>query len=236
MAIALDKSASGIFNTTTSSNVSFGTTPAAGSMVTVGIGAWRTDTLPAITVSDNQGNTYSLVTSQVTGGNQAGAYLYRAYNVTASGTFTVTVAPASATDITVSIASWTDVYTAGSPNDGSTQAIATSTSADSGSITTTDAGDIVIGVLSHAGSNATLTEGGTYTLLYENEGGSTNAPISVIYKLPGSTGSYNATWTIANTVTWLALIAAFKPAATTGQPAQPRGVYIPGMRRAIGAI
>jgi hypothetical protein len=78
------------FDTTTTS---FSSLPSAGDAVIVAIGVWGDLNGHPLVVTDNQGNSYSLVTEHLIGGGaMTGSYIYAAYNIGApSGTFTITV-------------------------------------------------------------------------------------------------------------------------------------------------
>ena len=77
------------FNGTTT--LTFAVTPGAGNMIAVAVSAWRNGSGYTLsTPHDNQGNTYH-AGATVTNGGATGAHVFFAYNIAASGTFTVTV-------------------------------------------------------------------------------------------------------------------------------------------------
>jgi hypothetical protein len=193
-------------------SLSFDATPTANNLILCAVSAYNGVT--TCTVSDNQGNTWAQARQQLSGGTGERSSLHYAVATTASGTFTVTADPSGASsDITIVIAEFSSMATSsvlGNVNSGT----GTSTAPSSGAASTTVANELVVGVLSHAGSDRTLTEAGGWTLIQEDEGGSAHMPISMIYQQPAGTGSYTASWTIGTgSVEWMAVVSCFKPAA-----------------------
>lgn len=102
------------------------------------------------------------------------------------------------------------------------------TAADSGATaTTTQADELIWGAMTHDGSNRTLTETGSATIVQENEGGTSDMPLAVSYRVVSATGAYHATWTIGTgNVNWIGHVATFKATAAGGPTAaQEIGIF-----------
>lgn len=170
--------------------------------------------MQASSASDNQsGNTYSQIAVGAIGSNNPAVKIFAALNIAASGTFTATVNFSAVADATVIIAEFSGVASA-SADEGANTATGSGTSVSvSTSTAITDAGDVVIGVLSHDGATTAMTEAGT--LIAEQEDNATSQAGNAQYVLPGSTGVKTLTWTMGASSGWLAAIVALKPAATS---------------------
>lgn len=157
------------------------------------------------TITDTQGNVYNLGPSVVVDANVS-LYIYYAMNIRGEGEkLGVIINPTGTlTDITVAIAEFSGVQRV-SASDGNNSASGNSTS-PSVSTTSTVSGDLVLGLLTHNGTNRTLTETGSTTLIQEQEGGTSNMPLSFTYKVAGAAGSQTSSWTIGTgAVAWNAV-------------------------------
>lgn len=201
-------------NTTAAASLalSFSSLPAVNSLIVVKA-AWFPASSTTITISDNQGNTYTQSVNAVDGGGSVRCSIHWATATTSSGTFTVTVNPSGASDdITIVIEEYAGVTTS-SPTDGATNNAGNSTGPTSNTLTPSQANDLLVAVLTHAGTDRTLTEGGGFSLAAEDEGGSAHMPIAGAYKVQTSIVTEGASWTIGTgAVQWVAGIAAFKAA------------------------
>lgn len=217
MAISLVQSKVVVVNGSDSTTLTFNSTPASGNLIVVAFSTFGATTTAS--VSDNKGNTYTQARRRDISANNEGVWLYYSPNVTSSATFTVTVNPGGASaDITLVIAEFSGADTA-SPLDQSNDGGGDSTTPSSGSVTTAQDGELYVGVLVHSNTNRTLTEGSGWSLIQENEGGTSNIPISVIFRTAAA-GTYDANWTIGtSSSTYAALIASFK----AGGPQSPYG-------------
>jgi hypothetical protein len=194
-----------------SANLSFDATPSVGNLIAVAVASYNGD-LGTSAVTDNQGNTYSLRKKQDLGG---GSYvgIYRAIVGTASGTFTITVNPdGSSADFTVAIAEFSG--NASSPDDLTNGDSQSGTSVSSLAITPTENNSLWVGAMTHGTSDTSITETNG-TLIYENQGGSSNMPLSFVYEVQTTAASEAATWTIGASATWGAVIASFKPGGSS---------------------
>jgi hypothetical protein len=105
---------------------------------------------------------------------------------------------------------------------------ATSASWDSGNITTTENDEYLIGGFAHDNGDHTLTEDGAWTLIFEEETGSSDMPISVGERIVSSTLTESYSGTIASSSPYWASIASFEAPAAAGGDSIP---YLSGLRR-----
>lgn len=194
--------------------LSFNSTPAVGSLIVVGVASYNGD-LSASIVTDNQGNTY---TRRAYNSTIYGVYvaIFSATASTSSGTFTVTANPdGTSADIALTLIAATGQAT--TPFDQTNSGSTSSTAATSGDITPSEGNELLIGVMTHAGSDRTLTEEAGWTLAGEHEGGTSSQPISTTYKIQTTATTEDADWTIGTgAVSWEAAIASFKASAGAG--------------------
>ncbi len=200
--------------------LTFTNVSAPGNAVVVGLITYDGGT--TVNITDTQGNVYTQGATYALSAN-ATMYIYYASNIRGEGApIGVVIDPSGASaDITVSIAEFSGVLRV-SPGDGGNSANGNSTS-PSVSQSSTAAGDLVIGLLSHNDTNRTLTETGSASLIDEQEGGTSNMPLSLTYRVAGAAGSQSATWTIGTgAVAWGALVLNLKaqdyPAESQGDP------------------
>ncbi len=184
-------------NTTT---LTFNSRSVPGNCVVVGLVTYTGG--GSATVTDTQGNVYTLGPTVVVDANVS-MYIYYALNIEGEGAnLGVIVDPTGATtDITLAIAEFSGVLRV-SAGDGTNTASGNSTSPTISTTSSAD-GDLVIGLLTHNGTNRTLTETGSTTLIQEQEGGTSNMPLSLTYKIAGAAGSQTSSWTIGTgAVAW----------------------------------
>lgn len=203
---ATSKQVSGVSSTT----ISFASSVTAGSFIAVFTTSWFNNSSSA---TDNQsGNSYSSLVAGDVGGASPFVRILGAHNVAASGTFTVTVNFAGSADATIIIAELSGVATSSAAEVANYSTGSSSSPSVSTSGATTDAGDMLIGMLTHDGSTMAITE--TYSLIAEQENNSSSQGGSAQYRLPGSTGTHSLTWTLASSAGWIAAVVALKPAAS----------------------
>lgn len=170
--------------------------------------AWSSSTTQAPSISDTNGNTYTLVVGPTRSGTSAQS-IYYAKNI-ASGANAVTATfTASVTYRDMRIAEYSGIDIT-SPSDGSSGATGTGTAITSGSFTTTNANDLLV-----AGDylgGATIAPGSGYTQRQLSS-------LSSIYEdqIVGSAGSYAGTATQSATGWYIMQAAAFKAAVSGGQ-------------------
>lgn len=208
----------GTFGSGASLALSFVSTPAVGSLITVCAsmyGVINAD-LATNSVTDNQGNSYTCQNLLVDFNDGCGVAVYSAIASTSSGTFTVTVTPTGSGDLAMGIMSLTGNHA--TPADQNGSGTGTSTAPSSGDETPTEDNELLVAAMSHSGSDRTLTEEAGWSLVYENEGGTANIPISVVYKIQAGAAAEDADWTIGTgSVSWGAVIATYKAAAGGSQ-------------------
>lgn len=173
-------------------------------------------------VTDSAGNTYvNPVTAYVSGTNSRCSIWY-CFNATGMSAGTVTVTMSSSLSLTTNISEWTGIDTAATPVSFG-QGNAASTTPPACTVTTTEAGDLVIGAISQANATApTLTSAG-FTALTGSSPAATWYGAQA-YEVAGSAGTYGPTWTLAAAVGTGAATIAFKPAATGGTDASVTAV------------
>lgn len=181
----------------------------AGNLLLVWLAAFPGTTVTA-TCSDSAGNTYAQSYGQndtTTGSMVFGFY---AKNVT-GGNITITVDPAGASsDITLVVAEISGADTT-APADQTNTARSNSTG-PSVAVTTATANEGYFACVSHNSTDRTITQAGGWALIDENEGGSSNMPISVIWQTAAA-GTVTASWTIGTgAVDWVCGVASFKEA------------------------
>lgn len=209
MAIALVQATSKQVSGTTSTTISLPSAATAGNCVVVFTSSWAGQ---SSSVTDNQsGNTYSSLVNAASGSNEPAVRIWAALNVNASGTFTATVNFSPTADATVIIAEFSGVVTSAAAEVANTATGTSSSPSVSTNGATTDAGDIVIGIVTHAGGTIAITQAGT--LIAEQENNSTSQGGNAQYTLPGSTGVKTLSWTLGSSEPWLAAVVALKPAA-----------------------
>lgn len=135
-----------------------------------------------------------------------------------SGACTVHFAPSGGTaDLSLVIAEFDQVNTSGAL-DQFASGSGNSTSPSSGATGTRAQGDeLLLGCVCHDGTNRTITENASDTLLEEHEGGSSDMPIGTSYRIVTAAGTDAATWTLGTgAVNWLARRSTFRMTVSSG--------------------
>jgi hypothetical protein len=198
-------------------SAAFGSQPAVDNYIIVVAWAGFTGNDPSPFVfSDNQGNTYAVaVTSPLTSSNNVRSAIGYAKIATSSGSFTVTVDPNTTTQFITAQAWEVSGLAASTPLDQTNTAAGTSTSPTSGSVTTTQADEILVAAFSDlgTGNSAITAPGAPWVDQFEEENGALFVRGSGQYQIVAATGTYSATWTSAG-AEWTGCIASFKAEAT----------------------
>ena len=211
MVIAFVQSKSTQIAGTSSVNLSFDSPVTAGNCVVVFTTSWF---YQSSGVTDNQsGNTYNSLVAIDAGAGNPHARVFGTLNVAASGTFTATVSFPGNADATIIIAEFSGVATSGAAEVANTAAGTGTAVSVSTSGATTDAGDALVGIVTHDGSTMAITE--TYSLIAEQENNSSSQSGNAQYRLPGSIDTHALAWTMASSTGWIAAVVALKPAAGT---------------------
>lgn len=201
-----------------SPNCSYSSLPLSGSALIVGIASWKGSAHTHNSVADNKGNTWTQVgTTQAfaAGGGQVRLSKWRLDNVpSATGTFTVTLTASATCDARMAIAEESGAQA--SALDQVVSGSGTGTSASVTLPTTTNAYDVLYGVLT-TGQDATavMTEDGSFSVVREDQDNASNQAISLIRKEVTSTGTYAVSWTIGSAAWGAAAVALKLTAAAT---------------------
>jgi hypothetical protein len=196
----------------TAGSGTLGWTPANGNALTVTISGWHASGYSASGVTDNRGNTYSLVydSGAIAGGSRI--LVYAAWNYSGTGAPTVTVAnvQASANFLTWSVQEFSGLLANG--YEASASALATgSTSGADATVTAaapnSDANSLVFALLVYpTGTTITISTPAGYTALY-NEGDTGDLAAQGGYKITTASAVNSASWAYDDTsVTWGAAI------------------------------
>jgi hypothetical protein len=183
------------------------TQPQAGDLIVGGGSWWENNVSYSVSVTDNQGNSYSIDqqrgTSDHTGTYDASegvAYVASAENITASGTVTVTFdSPAGSCTGCVGAVAFSGANKGAAYKDVGTHAY---TASDTASVTigptgTTSVANAVVATAFTSGASASYTgiaPDGTFTALATEPDGNTQMPGGFGYKIITSTGTQSATW------------------------------------------
>lgn len=157
-------------------------------------------------ITDTRSNTWVKLIDQTVSGDHTLSFWY-ALNTTA-GANTVTQNGGSGSDRFI-IAEYSGVATA-SAIDTSAVTTGTSSTPNSGNITTANADDLIIGGCSTV-SGAAITQGSGYTLLFDVE-----QKVGGEYKIVSATGTYAANFTLGASDGWGCFVVAMKAAAGGG--------------------
>ncbi len=196
--------------TTSSSTLSFSSNNTAGNWIAVVIRAGKTSQV--FTVSDSRGNTYrqALVYNETLDGDTLG--IFYAENI-AGGANTVTVSDSILGTLRFAILEYSGIATASSL-DVATASHGTSASPNSGAITTTASGDLVLGEISTA--NAANFTAGTGYQAREFVPAEPNTKLLVEDQIQASAGAISANASLNASDTWGAVLASFKAATGSG--------------------
>ena len=195
--------------TTTSATLAFTTSNTTGNWIGVAIRAGRTG--QTFTVSDSRGNTYrSAVQFNVTVDTPDGDTLavFYAENVN-GGANTITVSQSTSTTLRFAIMEYRGIATSNSL-DGAIAAQGTSTAPDSGNLTTSTAGDLLLGAIVTAGPS-TPTAGSGYTL-EERVPASPGTKLFVEDRIQAAAGTAAANGSLGASDKWASALTAFKAA------------------------
>jgi uncharacterized repeat protein (TIGR01451 family) len=193
--------------TGTSSTLAFTANNTQGNFILVAIRAGKNG--QSFTVTDTRGNTYRQALQQNETLDTVTLGLYYAENV-AGGANTVTVSDTvNGGTLRFAIFEYSGVATASSLDGSARMAEGTSTAASSGSITTTAAGDLVVGMFSTA-NNATFTAGSGAVV--EERVPASGTKLAVQDHVQSAAGAIAASAASTPSQDWAAVVAAFKAA------------------------
>jgi hypothetical protein len=207
---------------TTAGSGVIGWTPTNGNTLTVTISGWHASGFSASGVSDNNGNTYSLVydSGAISGGSRILVYAAWAYNGTGAPTVTVANVQASANFLTWSVQEFSGLLTSG--YEAAASALATGATSGVDAVVTaaaanTDANSLVFALLVYpTGTTITISTPSGYTALY-NEGDSGDLAAQGGYKIVSASTAQTASWSYDDTaVTWGAAVVVLAGARGVG--------------------
>jgi uncharacterized repeat protein (TIGR01451 family) len=207
-AITLTQHAGTDAGTTTSSSLAFVSNNTAGNFLAVAIRAGRTG--QNFTVTDTRGNIYRRALQLDETLDTVTLGLYYAENI-ASGPNTVTVSDTlTGGTLRFSIFEYAGVATSNSLDGAAVTAEGVASSANSGAVTTTANGDLILGVMSTAEA-ATFTAGSGFTI-QERVPAAPGTKLIVLDQRQAAAGPIAATATITGGNAWAAAVAAFRAA------------------------
>jgi chitodextrinase len=196
-----------------SATATFSGAQGAGNLNVVAIG-FSTGTLSVQSVSDSRGNTYTLAVGPTT--NSAKHAIYYAKNIVSASananTITVTLSGASSF-VDLRIAEYSGLDTV-SPLDVVKVGTGTSATSDSGSMTTTNANDLLVAANYTGKQTSGPGSGYTQRLL----SGESNI---LEDRTTTTTGSYSATAPLSQSTFWIMQLVAFKAASVGGGDTSP---------------
>jgi YD repeat-containing protein len=209
------------FTSISSITATYTTAQSAGDLNVVAI-SWEGSAGSVQSITDSMGNTYAIAVGPTADSGTASETIYYAKNITAasanSNTITITFASA-VPHPDLRIAEYSGISTS-SPLDVTAGATSTGTSMSSGSATTTNANDLIVGanVVAHSttgpGSGFTERQLTSHDDIFEDE-------------IVSTTGSYSATAPQDTSGWYVMQMAAFKATATGGDtqpPTAPTGL------------
>lgn len=219
MAIAPVQSTLKIVTATTSTTLAFTGNVAAGNFITTAQAGFASPSVAPGTPTDTLGHTYTSARVAFGADGSDQGRIYYVKTIPTGGADTVTFSQTNSGDFTMAIAEWsggdtTDPRAAEAGTDGT----GTGTTINVGSTgTRADAAGMILSWFSHTGANTTLTEdtGDGFSLLQENEGGTSNMPLHVQYLLTTNTTAITVNGTVGASRTWFGQQVTFK-AATGG--------------------
>lgn len=169
------------------------------------VATWEGTTGTVSSISDTRGNTYTLASGPIrsTGATQ---YVYYAKNI-AAGTNTITVNVSTTLAMQLTAIEYAGLSTT-SPFDQVASATGSGTAPDSGSVTTNYANELILGIFKvpySASYQRVKSASGFSPVAFD-----VRVPASFVQeKIVSSTGTYNATATYNNSLTWIAHVVTF---------------------------
>jgi len=167
-----------------------------------------------VAVSDTRSTSYTVLETY-----DGEMTLFIAYGVaSSSGACTVTVDPAgTANYFSYSIDEFTGQDATPLDVDGGSSNGTSTTPADS--VTTATANDLIIGVMTQStASSISLTPGGSYTEIGEEEDNGTYQGHNAVFRIVTTAQAYSVDWTMGSSQYWVAKTAAFKEATASYAP------------------
>ena len=192
---------------------------------------------PLSTVTDSGSRTYTIINF----GSVTGLNLYVAYTLLASPLGAPTNDTVTATLTGTGNVSMCAAYASGlastSAQDKTNSANGTSTSPNSGNVTTTNNNELLIGFMGCVtGNNETFTAGTGWTNLSSNSTGTTShVPSNLMQQIVSSTGTYSANASMTASSLWLSGIITFSDTTISGGGGGGSGQNYNGAMAMIGS-
>jgi hypothetical protein len=217
VAIAPVQSTKKVTGGSASSTLAFGANVAAGNLLIVSVASWSATVSNLNTPTDTLTHTYAPVTAQQQStGTQNKLRSWYIHN-SSGGADTVTYGVSAGTaDLTCVISEWSGEDTSAAPLDKTNVATGSSTTPSAGATgTLAQADELIYACGAHDGADTTWTEDTTdgFSLLQENEGGTSNMPIAVQYKIVSSSTTITPDWTLGASRGWFGHVGTFKAAS-----------------------
>lgn len=154
-------------------------------------------------------NTYTAIHATLSDGGNAKGRLFRASNVT-GGTYTVQWTSSVGMYPGLSINAYSNVNTS-DPNNGSNTGTGSGTAPDAGTISTTNAADLIFTCYTgSAGGTVTHTEPTDFTLRQHYDNGAVSTTFACAEKLETTTGTKGGAFTTSPSTGWVAGVTAEK--------------------------
>jgi len=197
--------------TTTTTTLAFNSANTAGNFIAVAIRGGLSNA-QVFTVKDSNSNTYMQAKQIGSSGSAVTSAIYYAENIK-PGANTITVTMTVSGPLRIDILEYSGVATSNSL-DATAAATTTSTSPNSGNLTTTANGDLLLGMVATADSDA-FTSGSGYTAR-DFVPVEPNTKLVTEDQIQSTAGTASAPATLSVSSNWGAILAAFKAAGGTG--------------------
>jgi len=205
--------------TTTATTLAFASANTAGNFIAVAIRGGNSNA-QVFTVRDSNSNTYKQAKQLASSGSAVTSAIYYAENVR-GGANTVTVTMTVSGPLRFAILEYSGVATSSSLG-AAIAATTTSTSPNSGNLTTTANGDLLLGDVATADSD-TYT-GGTGFTIRDVVPAAPSTKLVTEDQVQSAAGTTSAFATLSISSNWAAILAAFKPATGGGGAGTPASI------------
>jgi hypothetical protein len=178
-----------------------------GDLLTVEVTGWP---VPAsLTITDSLGDTFSRAGSMQTNSKNIFASLY--YAISKGGSATITVKPTSSQQLSMVAAEFSGINQ-DNPLDASTGNIGSSDTPSSGTMTPSQAGDLLIGGGSHDANTTTSAGTGMTMIGIATEDSDSHQPADMDYRVSANMSPIAGTFSLAGSALWVQNAALFRAA------------------------
>ncbi|HYY73010.1 MAG TPA: IPT/TIG domain-containing protein, partial [Candidatus Bathyarchaeia archaeon] len=206
--------------TTTKASLAFKSNNTAGNWIAVAVRAGSSSS-QVFTITDSNGNTYRSAFQLGIASSTYAFALFYAENIK-SGANTITVSDTVSGPLRFAISEYSGVAKSNSLDGTPATATATNALANSGNLTTTASGDLLLAaIVTH--NSATFVAGSGYTI-EDSVPAEPNTKLITEDEIQLSAGAVSATAALGASDTWGAGLAAFKPAASGGVAGTPASI------------